>query len=66
MAVTALAVASAEIYEAVSDEDGVAGLDRPVLEAALSLRTETLKDAVTAFIDSAGRSTCRCLPPAPC
>lgn len=53
--VTALTVASAEIYEAVSDEEGVAGLDRPVLQAVLSLRTDSLNEAVTAFTDLGGK-----------
>ncbi|MGY2003977.1 phosphatase PAP2 family protein [Blastococcus sp. SYSU DS1024] len=55
LAVTALTMVSAEIYESVSDADGAAGLDRPVLEAALSLRNDPLNDAVTAFTDLGGK-----------
>src|SRR5687768_9369898 len=35
----ALTAASVEIYEAVTEADGVAGLDRPVLDLALALRS---------------------------
>lgn len=50
----AFAVASAEVYEAVTDEDGVAGLDMPVLEAAMDVRSPALNEAVTAYTDIGG------------
>lgn len=45
----ALMFASARVYDAVTDEDGVAGLDRPVLDLAMSLRTPASEVLVTAF-----------------
>ena len=50
----AFAVASAEVYDAVTDEDGVAGLDMPVLEAAVDARSPALDEAVTAYTDVGG------------
>ncbi|MBW0119648.1 phosphatase PAP2 family protein, partial [Pseudonocardia abyssalis] len=43
---TALAGA---VYDAVTEDDGVAALDRPLLDAVLGLRTPALDTAVTAF-----------------
>lgn len=54
VAVTALTAASAEVYEGVVDGNGVAGLDRPSLDAALRLRTPAAERAVTAFTDLGG------------
>lgn len=48
-AFVALMVAAERIYDAVTQEDGVAGLDRPVLEAAIALRTPVSEAWVTAF-----------------
>lgn len=48
------AVASAEVYDAVTDEDGVAGFDMPVLEAAIDMRSPALDTAVTAYTDLGG------------
>ena len=50
----ALTLVSAEVYEAVAEEDGIAGLDRPVLEFALQLRSPDADAAVTAFTNLAG------------
>lgn len=50
----ALTIVSAEVYEAVAEDDGVAGLDQPVLDLALSLRSPGLDAAVTGFTDLAG------------
>ncbi|MCQ1986314.1 phosphatase PAP2 family protein [Arthrobacter sp. zg-Y844] len=50
----ALTLVSAEVYESVTDADGIAGLDRPVLETALGLRTPALDSAVTGFTNLAG------------
>lgn len=52
--VASLTAASAEIYEAVSDAEGVAGLDRPVLDAAVGLRSGTANTLVTAYTDLGG------------
>lgn len=46
---TGLIVASAWVYDAVTDSDGVSGLDRPVLDLAISLRTPASEYWVTAF-----------------
>jgi membrane-associated phospholipid phosphatase len=53
-AAVSLTVASAEVYEAVSDEDGIAALDRPALDAALGLRSPWLNGAATAFTHLGG------------
>ena len=42
-----LALAAGGVYEAVAEEDGVAGLDQPVLEAAIAVRSPGLDTAVT-------------------
>ncbi|WP_312180349.1 phosphatase PAP2 family protein [Arthrobacter sp.] len=42
-----LTFAAAEVYDAVVEEDGVAGLDQPVLEAAIAVRSPALDTAVT-------------------
>jgi undecaprenyl-diphosphatase len=49
-----LTVASAEIYEAVTDEDGVADFDQPVLDAAQTVRSPWLNTTVTAFTNIGG------------
>ena len=46
-----LIFASADVYEAVADEDGISGLDQPVLDVARSLRTPAGERWVTAFTD---------------
>lgn len=42
-----LALAAAGVYEAVAEEDGVAGLDQPVLDAAKAARSPGMDTAVT-------------------
>lgn len=55
MVVAALmAAGSAELYEAVVEHDGIAGFDRPVLDAALAARSPGLDAAVTAWTDVGG------------
>ena len=49
-----LMVASAGIYDAISEADGVVGLDKPVLEWAISLRAPNLDLWVTAFTNLGG------------
>lgn len=46
--------AAAEVYEAVTDRDGIAAVDGPVLDRAVSLRTPGLNEAVTWFTDVGG------------
>ncbi len=53
--VTMMTAASAEIYDAVSESDDIASLDRPVLHAAVEMRTPWLNDAVTAFTNLGGK-----------
>lgn len=45
---------AAEVYDAVSDDDGVAGVDRPLLDFALTLRSPGVDAVVTGFTDLAG------------
>lgn len=49
----ALSVAAAEVYDAVTDEDGVAGLDRPMLDLAISLRSPGADAALTWYTNIA-------------
>ena len=48
------AVATAEVYEAVTEGDGVAGLDRPVLDMAIGLRSAQLDRVLTGFTHLGG------------
>lgn len=52
--VSLLAFATGSVYEAVTEADGVAALDHPVLEAAMTLRNPALDAAVTAYTDLGG------------
>ena len=47
-------VVSAEIYDNVTDRDGVAGLDEPVLDAVVGRRTPTLDRLVTDYTNLGG------------
>jgi len=49
-----LIAGSVEIYEAVAETDGVAGLDEPVLQWAIAARSPDLNEAVTAFTTVGG------------
>lgn len=49
-----LSIAAVEVYDAVTDADGVAGIDQPLLNLALSLRTPAAAVIVTVFTDIAG------------
>ncbi|NUP58174.1 MAG: phosphatase PAP2 family protein [Pseudarthrobacter sp.] len=44
----------AQVYEAVVETDGVAGLDHPVLEAAKTLRSPTANLLITGYTDVGG------------
>lgn len=50
-----LAAAAGGVYEAVVEQDGIAGLDQPVLDAAVQLRTPRLERVVTAYTDLGGQ-----------
>lgn len=52
--VTALSVAAAQVYDNVVDADGVAGIDRPVLDFAKTLRSPWLDAVLTGFTEIAG------------
>ncbi|HEY5845944.1 MAG TPA: phosphatase PAP2 family protein [Microlunatus sp.] len=52
--VIALTAGGAEVYEAVEEGDGIAGLDRPVLDAAIGWRTAAANIVVTAFTQLGG------------
>ncbi|WP_284762510.1 phosphatase PAP2 family protein [Arthrobacter sp. efr-133-R2A-63] len=49
-----LAFTTGLVYEAVTEADGVAALDHPVLEAAMTLRSPALDAAATAYTDLGG------------
>lgn len=49
-----LTALSAEVYESVAEADGVAGLDHPLLQTAISLRSPALDVAATAYTDVGG------------
>lgn len=49
-----LSVVAVEVYDAVTDEDGVAGLDRPLLDLSLQFRNPTTDAVITAITDAAG------------
>ncbi len=49
-----LTTLTAEVYEAVVQADGIAGLDRPVLDAAVRLRSPGLDRAVTFWTNLGG------------
>lgn len=47
-------VLAEEVYDSVTDKDGVSGLDRPLLEFALTLRSPALNAFATGYTDIAG------------
>jgi membrane-associated phospholipid phosphatase len=49
-----LSAIAAQVYDNVTDADGVAGLDRPMLAFMIGIRTPWLNDAATAYTDVAG------------
>ncbi|HEY7717373.1 MAG TPA: phosphatase PAP2 family protein [Pedococcus sp.] len=54
LVVLVLTKVSAEVYESVAENDGVAGLDQPVLDLAVSWRSPGLDQAVTWFTNLGG------------
>lgn len=53
-AALSLALVFGEVYESVTEADGVAGLDDPVLAAAKSVRSPALDSATTAYTNIGG------------
>jgi len=54
--VMALATAAViEIYDAITTSDGVAGLDEPLLEDLMDVRTPVMNTVLTAVTDTAGK-----------
>jgi undecaprenyl-diphosphatase len=51
---TALTALSSEVYEAVAESDGVAVLDQPLLDTAVTLRSPEANAAMTAFTNLGG------------
>jgi undecaprenyl-diphosphatase len=49
-----LSFVASRIYDAVTESDGVAGLDRPMLQAAMRARSPILDAIVTGYTDIAG------------
>jgi membrane-associated phospholipid phosphatase len=49
-----LSVVAVLVYDAVTDQDGVAGIDRPLLDAILTIRDPAIDGWVTSFTDLAG------------
>jgi membrane-associated phospholipid phosphatase len=52
--VAVLTALAAGVYDAVAEADGIAGLDRPALDAALAVRTPTANRIVTAYTHLGG------------
>lgn len=52
-----LITASADVYEAVANGDGLSGLDRPALDFAVSMRTPAGERWMTAFTDLGGTAS---------
>ena len=50
----ALTAVAAEVYDAVTESEGIAGLDRPVLDQAIAWRSPDLDHAVTLYTDVGG------------
>jgi undecaprenyl-diphosphatase len=50
----ALTFIAARVYDAVTDRDGVAGLDQPLLAYALTLRSPGVDSFITGYTDIAG------------
>ncbi|CAN7332218.1 phosphatase PAP2 family protein [Microbacterium maritypicum] len=52
--VVALSIAAAQVYDNVVDADGVAGIDRPLLDFAMTLRSPWLDIILTGYTEIAG------------
>jgi membrane-associated phospholipid phosphatase len=53
-AAVALTAVAAEVYDAVTEADGIAGLDQPVLDQAIAWRSPGLDYAITLYTDVGG------------
>ena len=53
-AAVALTAVAAEVYDAVTEADGIAGLDQPVLDQAIAWRSPGLDHAITLYTDVGG------------
>lgn len=51
---SALTATAEDVYEGVVESDGISGLDRPVLDAAVALRSPGFNRVVTVFTDLGG------------
>ncbi|RFA06518.1 phosphatidic acid phosphatase [Subtercola boreus] len=49
-----LSAAVAQVYDSITDTDGVSGLDQPILDWVITLRSPGLDAAVTAYTNVAG------------
>jgi membrane-associated phospholipid phosphatase len=54
LAVLLLTFLASRVYDAVTESDGVAGLDRPILQFAMQHRSPVLDAVVTGYTDIAG------------
>ena len=52
--VIALSVAAGQVYDNVTDANGVAGLDRPLLDLAMTIRTPFINTVVIGYTEVAG------------
>jgi undecaprenyl-diphosphatase len=52
--IVALSIAAAQVYDNVTDADGVAGLDRPLLDFAMTIRSPTVNLIVVGYTEIAG------------
>lgn len=50
----ALSLLAVGVYDAVTDEDGISGIDRPLLDAILTIRSPGADAFITGFTDLAG------------
>jgi undecaprenyl-diphosphatase len=52
--VAVLTALAADVYDSVAESDGISGLDRPALDAALAVRTTTGERVITAYTHLGG------------
>lgn len=50
----ALSFVASRVYDAVTDSDGIAGFDQPILQTAIQVRSPALDAIVTGYTDIAG------------
>jgi undecaprenyl-diphosphatase len=54
LAILGLTAASAEVYDAVAEKDGIAALDRPILDQVIAMRTPLANQLFTLFTHLGG------------